>query len=324
MIDAYLQYGAMVVKDVHTRLSSLAIIVRQAVLPNVTPGTFDPAKVGHAAGLRHPVFDAAGCARDAALSAARQLLPDDAGGRRARYAGRRLAAARAADRPARRHAPRAVRARRMKSSQRGRKESAPLQARRPRRLQPRHTGDPAMLDVFSNAVFDVWSLTASINNRPYQPGLIGSLNLFDPQMLTTTTALIEVTGERLALVPERPRGAPPTPDVSDNRALVPMRIPHFPIRTTIFADEVQNVRAFGTDNQLVAVHDVIDRREASLGRKLDVTQEYLRLGAVKGIVVTEADRESGAPMTQYSLFDQFNVDPQPVIYWPIIGAGAAA
>jgi hypothetical protein len=124
-------------------------------------------------------------------------------------------------------------------------------------------------------------------------------------------------------VPERPRGAPPTPDVADRAALIPVAVPHFPVRTSIYADSVQNVRAFGTDNQLEAVQSVVDERETSLGRRLDLTQEYLRLGAVKGIVVTEADRESGVPMTQYSLFDMFKVTPNAVIQWPIIGAGGA-
>jgi len=179
-----------------------------------------------------------------------------------------------------------------------------------------------MLDVFSSNVFNVWSLTGVINQQPFTPGNIGRLNLFSPRMLATTTALFEVRNSRLALVPERPRGAPPTPDVPEGRALVPAVIPHFPIRSSIFADEVQNIRAFGTDNQLEAVQTVVDEREASLGRRLDLTQEYLRLGAVKGIVVTEADRDTGAPMTQYSLYDMFHVPPNPVIDWPIVGAGA--
>jgi hypothetical protein len=180
-----------------------------------------------------------------------------------------------------------------------------------------------MYEPFSNSIFSVWSLTATILNRPYVPGLIGRLNLFSPRMLSTTTTLIEVRGSRLALVPERPRGAPPTPDVRDQRALVPVGIPHFPIRNSLYADEVQNVRAFGSDNQLEAVQTVVNEKEASLGAKLDVTQEYLRLGAVKGIVVTEADRESGVPMTQYSLYDMFHVPPNAVIDWPIVGAGAS-
>jgi hypothetical protein len=178
-----------------------------------------------------------------------------------------------------------------------------------------------MLEVFNNPAFTVWSLTLSLTNRPFVPGLIGSLGLFEPRFLATTMTLVEVRGHRLALVPERPRGAPPPPDVQDRRALVPVGIPHFPIRTSIFADEVQNVRAFGTDNQLEAVQTVVDEREGQLGQRLDLTQEYLRLGAVKGLIVTEADRETGAPMTVVNLHNMFHVDEQPVIEWPIIGAG---
>jgi hypothetical protein len=44
--DAYLQYGlfntAALRKQVHDQLADLAIIVRQGVLPNVAPGSFDP------------------------------------------------------------------------------------------------------------------------------------------------------------------------------------------------------------------------------------------------------------------------------------------
>jgi hypothetical protein len=111
-----------------------------------------------------------------------------------------------------------------------------------------------MLDIFANnPAFTVTSLTLALNRVPYVPGLVGRLGLFATERLTTTTTLIEVRGTRLALVPELPRGAPPTPDVADRRAAVPFRIPHFPIRTSVYADQVQNVRAFGTEDQLEAV-----------------------------------------------------------------------
>lgn len=180
-----------------------------------------------------------------------------------------------------------------------------------------------MLDIFAaNPAFSVTSLTLALNQVPYIPGLVGRLGLFSPRPLATTTTLIEVRGTRLALVPERPRGAPPTPDVVDRRALVPMAIPHFPIRNSLYADAVQNVRAFGSTDQLEAVQTVVNEREASLGMRLDLTLEYLRLGAVKGIIVTAADRETGAPLMAFDLFRAFNVERQPVVDWPIIGAGA--
>lgn len=179
-----------------------------------------------------------------------------------------------------------------------------------------------MLDIFSNnAAFTVTGLTAALLRTPYVPGLIGRLGLFAPRPIATTTTTIEIKGTRLALVPEVPRGAPPTPNVEDRRALVPFRIPHFPIRDTIMADAVQNVRAFGTEDQLEALLTVRNERMTSMGLKLDVTQEYLRLGSVRGIVVTAADRNTGAPLQQISLFDQFEVAAQPNRNWPIIGAG---
>lgn len=179
-----------------------------------------------------------------------------------------------------------------------------------------------MLDIFSsNAAFTITSLTASLLRQPYVPQLIGSLGLFTPRPISTTTTTIELKGTRLALVPEVPRGAPPTPNVEDRRALVPFRVPHFPIRDTIMADAVQNVRAFGSEDGLEALTQVRDERLASMGLKLDVTQEFLRLGAIRGIVVTAADRTTGAPLQQISLFDQFEVAAQPPLTWPIIGAG---
>ena len=72
------------------------------------------------------------------------------------------------------------------------------------------------------------SLTLALNQVPYVPGLIGRLNLFEEKRLSTTTTMIEVRGERLALVPERPRGAPPTPDVHDGASLIPVGHPALP------------------------------------------------------------------------------------------------
>jgi hypothetical protein len=182
-----------------------------------------------------------------------------------------------------------------------------------------------MLDVCSNnPAFTVMSLTASLNRVPYIPGYIGTLGLFRPERLSTTTTFIEVRGTRLALVPELPRGSPATPDVDDRRGAVPMRVPHFPTRAAIYADSVQNVRAFGTEDQLQGVQEIVDEREASMGRRLDLTLEYLRLGAVKGTVITAVNRVTGAAELQYDLFNLFGVQPQPLIEWPIIGAGAAA
>ena len=70
----------------------------------------------------------------------------------------------------------------------------------------------------------------------------GGAGPFAPKPQSTTVADIEVKGDRLALIPAVPRGAPPVPDVHDRRSIVEIRVPHFPIRDTIFADYAGSAR----------------------------------------------------------------------------------
>lgn len=171
--------------------------------------------------------------------------------------------------------------------------------------------------LMGNPLFSVYSLTAVLNRAEYMPGLIGQLNLFTPRPLTTTVALIEANEDRLALVPEIPRGAPATRNVMGQRGITPFIVPHFPLSDTVMADSIMGVRAFGSDNQLEAINDVITNRVNSMSRKHDVTLEYLRLGAVKGIVVTEVDRVTGQPLNTRNLFHEFGIEPSPPMDWPI-------
>lgn len=170
----------------------------------------------------------------------------------------------------------------------------------------------------SNPMFSVFSLTATINKMPYQPGLIGALNLFSPMPQVTTVIMVEQENGTLALIPSKPRGAPADINVMGNRTLIPFIIPHFPLRDTIMADSILGVRAFGSENQLEGIQSVINRHLASMGQKEDVTQEWLRLGAIKGVIITQVDRTTGAPLASIDLFAAFGVTQQPPVNWPIL------
>jgi len=176
-------------------------------------------------------------------------------------------------------------------------------------------------DLFStNPMWTVSELSLALNRVPYVPGLIGRLGLFREMRLATTSTMVEVQGFRLALVPEIPRGAPPPQDVHDRATATSIAIPHFAIRDTLVADAIQNVRAFGGTG-LEGIQSVINQRMASMSQKLDVTLEFLRLGAVRGKVITAVDRITGAPIVERDIFKLFDLPPNPVIEWPIIGAG---
>ncbi len=168
--------------------------------------------------------------------------------------------------------------------------------------------------------FSYEELTVRLLKVPFMPGAVGRLGLFTPKPQYTTTVNIEVQGERLALVPDMPRGAPPTPDVQDRAFVVAFKVPHFPIRDTLFADAVQDMRGPGRLD-LATYQGALDEHIASIGRRLDVTLEHLRLGAAKGIVITAVDRVTGAPLRSIDLFEHFGVTPQDAVEWPIINAG---
>lgn len=165
-------------------------------------------------------------------------------------------------------------------------------------------------------------LTIAINKTAYRPGQVGRQALFTPKPQFTTVANIEVRGDRLALIPDMPRGAPPTPDVIDRTSIVEIRVPHFPIRDTLFADSIQDIRGYGS-MALQTFPAAVQQRLDSMSFRLDSTLEYLRLGAVKGKIVTAVDRNTGVPVAgrEIDLFEYFGVGAQAVRSWPIIGAG---
>ena len=169
-----------------------------------------------------------------------------------------------------------------------------------------------------NPLFSVYSLTAVINRFPFRPGLIGAMNLFAPRPLTTTVALIEQQNNRLALIPEVPRGGPPNRNVMGERGVLPFLVPHFPLSDTVMADSILGVRAFGTEDRLMAINDVITARTESMNMKHDVTLEHLRLGAVKGDIITIVNRETGAIEKTINLFHHFGIEQPPVVDWPLL------
>jgi hypothetical protein len=158
-------------------------------------------------------------------------------------------------------------------------------------------------------------LSVALNMLPLTPGIIASLGLFTtPKVLSTTTAWIEMRSNTLALVPSRPRGGPADVNIMGRRSAVPFRIPHFPLDATVLADEVQDLRAFGgTAGTLESFPTAVQEQLTDMGVKLDVTLEHLRLGAIKGVVITRVHRDTGNIEESIDLFDAFGmVAPAPV------------
>lgn len=165
-----------------------------------------------------------------------------------------------------------------------------------------------MPGVFDSDIFTMVSLTAAINDVEYLPNQIGSLGLFEPAGVSTTSVLIEKDGEKLGLVENKSRGAPGTVIGGDKRSGFTFTTAHLPTTATVLADEVQNVREFGSEDSMKAVQSVVNRRLAKMARFIDITHEYHRIGAMQGKVL-----DSDGTTVIYDLYQVFGITEKSVV-----------
>lgn len=159
-------------------------------------------------------------------------------------------------------------------------------------------------DIFANA-----SLTASINRAKYAPRKIAAMRLFEEQGIASTNVVIEREGQSLGLVPAKERGAPGEVIPADKRTGVRFTAVHLPTTATVLADEVQNVRAFGSADEYQALDAVVNERLAKMARRLDVTNEYQRIGAIRGRIL-----DADGVTVLADLYEAFGIEQQSLSF----------
>jgi hypothetical protein len=158
-----------------------------------------------------------------------------------------------------------------------------------------------MVDIWDGEGFTIHSLTAAINNEPYRPGQISASGLFEEEGVDTTRISIEERNGKLSLIEPSKRGGPGETAGDDDRSLIPFDIDHFQRDDSVLADEVQNARAFGTEDQLETIQNRVERKGMKHARDLTMTLEHLRVGAIKGIVTSKSGK------TLIDLYSRFGI-----------------
>lgn len=180
--------------------------------------------------------------------------------------------------------------------------------------------DPTLAaNVFKSDLFSMSSMTAFIDEIPYVPQRLADLGLFAVDGIPTTTAWIERKGNTLVLVSNTPRGGNGQAVTRDRRQAVPFQAAHLELTDTIYADEIQDVRAFGSADQLMGPQMVRDQRLTQMSQSLDLTLEYHRLGAIQGVVL-DAD---GTTVLE-DLFDKFDISAPADVPMDLSAAWAVA
>lgn len=161
------------------------------------------------------------------------------------------------------------------------------------------------LDVFKSDAFSMHSLTATINKLPFQPTRLAQLALFDSRGIMTTSIDVEEQSGRLTLIQSSPRGSVAADFLGEKkRTMRTFKALHFERDSKVRGDEIQNVRAFGSETELQTIEAIVADRMSELTPMHDVTLEFQRINAVQGLLI-DADGT-----TLYNLFTEFGVTQQ--------------
>lgn len=146
----------------------------------------------------------------------------------------------------------------------------------------------ATMDVFNADPFTTLSLTAAVERVPRIPAQLDGLGIFEPNPVPTTSVEMEEREGTIRLIQTDARGAPPKNRTAEKRKMRSAKIHRLAESDTIYSDQIQNVRAFGTESELMQMQAEVARRYAGptgILRDFELTLENMRLGAVQGIVV---------------------------------------
>lgn len=158
-----------------------------------------------------------------------------------------------------------------------------------------------VIDPFKADAFTLNELTVAVSKQPYTPGRITSLGLFEEAPIATTSVIIDEMTGLLSLVPTSMRGSSGATHQRPGRTARSFIAPHIAKRRMIMADELQNVRAFGSDTA-EAINMVRDQILTSMKQDIAATIEWHRIGAIKGQVL-----DADATTVIYDLFTEFNL-----------------
>lgn len=174
-----------------------------------------------------------------------------------------------------------------------------------------------ILDVFKEDPFSVVALTDAVNAIEFIPGVAGREVDWQESGVSKTTIAIERKGESLVLVDPSPRGSPGEAIAKAKRDIRSLNVPHYEVQSSVYADEIQGVRAFGSESDTETISAKLDERMRELVQlSIDPTLEYQRVGAVKGVILN-ADGS-----TLYDLFSEFGVTQEAEIGFDVVTDGS--
>lgn len=137
--------------------------------------------------------------------------------------------------------------------------------------------------VNGSNIFSAQEMTEAVNKLPLMPMRFGPL--FRNRGVRTTSVALDKINGRLVLVNNQDRRDAPQKMAGrgSKRQTISLQTAHLPLSDTVLPEDIQDVRAFGTSEPIGAEQIVLQKMQ-DLKNSVDMTAEFHRLGAVKGVV----------------------------------------
>lgn len=175
------------------------------------------------------------------------------------------------------------------------------------------------MDIFNNDAFSLINMTEAVEKLPSVPSYLGSLNLFGtPEGVTSNTVSIERKDYILTPIPTSARGTEPGKRGEEKGVLRSFNIPRVARGDQIFAGQIQGVRAFGTEGELVTAMQLITQKQQKLILEYQLTMELHRLGALQGVLLDT----DGSVI--YDFYSEFGITQPAEIEFDLGAAAPAA
>lgn len=140
-----------------------------------------------------------------------------------------------------------------------------------------------------NFPFTATQLSDSINRIPNNYGLLQALNLFPAQGSISTIIEVRIEDGTIRVLPAKERGAASTPGDRGNSKSIFIQAPHFPSMDLITPRDIQDMITIVAHSRSPrTLQDEINKRLFSIRAKHSITREWVRMGALKGLI-TDGD-----------------------------------
>ncbi|MBX5153223.1 major capsid protein [Rhizobium sp. NLR8a] len=141
------------------------------------------------------------------------------------------------------------------------------------------------MDIFNDDAFSAVTMTEALEDFEFKPSLIGSMNLFEDVPIATTKVSVERRANTMSIIPTTMRGEPLPEGKLDGRNIRKITSIRIAKGHTLHSSSIQDVRAFGKENEVETMITHVARYTAKLLDDVEVTWENMRLGAVFGKVL---------------------------------------